>query len=567
MLIRTRPVPKAVSGFTNDLLERVFAARGVRAPDEVEYSLAGLLHPTGLPHIDVASQRLIAAITQQEKILIVGDFDADGATSVTLCVLALQAMGARHVDFIVPNRFDFGYGLSPEIVALAQQREPDLIVTVDNGVASIDGVAFANAAGIDVIVTDHHLPGQELPAAVAVVNPNLDACDFASKSMAGVGVAYYLLSYLRSQLRAQDWFAKSGLTEPNMAQYLDLVALGTVADVVPLDRNNRILVHQGLSRMRRGRLRPGLRLLIELGKRNLGKLSAQDLAFAVGPRLNAAGRLDDMTVGIRCLLAETAAEAKPYAGQLEAFNASRREIEQDMVSDAELMVAEQDAAARDGITAYHPSFHQGVVGIVAGRLREKFNRPAVVFADVGESSPGELKGSARSIDGLHIRDVLDRIATTHPGMLIKFGGHAMAAGLSIKRIHYQRFQTVFDKQVSAWLTPEMAEAHILTDGALNEADLSLDTVELLAQAGPWGSGFPEPLFSGEFELISQRVVGQLHLKMVVKTAAKLIDAIAFRQAALPAGTDRVMLAYRPDCNDYQNSQTLQLLVEYIEPLT
>ena len=566
MRIETRqPVNRL--GLDDDLLDRVFAARGITEPAQLERGLSNLLSPADLPEIDQAAKRLADAVVEDQKILIVGDFDADGATSVALCLLALRAMGARQVDFLVPNRFDYGYGLSPEIVQLAAAMEPRVIVTVDNGVASVGGVALANELGIDVVVTDHHLPGDVLPNAFALVNPNVGGSSFGSKAMAGVGVAYYLLSWVRQALRQRQHFVSRGIDEPNMAQYLDLVALGTVADVVPLDHNNRILVHQGMLRIQRGMTRPGIAALARVGKRDLTTLSASDMGFALGPRLNAAGRLQDMSVGIRCLVTDDPAEAGQLAAELDGLNQTRREIEQGMVADAEMILTQITPDPDEmGIAVYHESFHQGVVGIVAGRLREKFHRPAIVFADASEGSD-ELKGSARSIDGLNIRDLLDSIATKRPGMLLKFGGHAMAAGLSIKRVHLPRFQTAFDKAVRAAVTPDMLDAVLLTDGELAKEALNLDTVAKLANAGPWGNGFAEPTFAGEFTLVNQRVVGQDHLKLVFALQDQLIDAIAFRQPPLDGQPQRVRVVYKPALNDYGGQQTLQLMVEYIEAMS
>ena len=566
MRIEERQITRHL-GLDDDLLDRIFSARGIAEPSQLERGLTNLLSPADLPDIDIAAARLADAVEQNQNILIVGDFDADGATSVALCLLALRAMGAVNVDFLVPNRFDYGYGLSPEIVQLAATRAPNVIVTVDNGVASVDGVAMANEAGIDVVVTDHHLPGDVLPDAHALVNPNVGDNAFASKSMAGVGVAYYLLSWVRQTLRQREYFASRQIPEPNMAQYLDLVALGTVADVVSLDQNNRILVHQGLLRIRRGMTRPGIAALARVGKRDLTTLSAADMGFALGPRLNAAGRLQDMSVGIRCLITDDPAEAGQLAAELNSLNQTRREIEQGMVADAEMILTQITPAPDEmGIAVYHESFHQGVVGIVAGRLREKYHRPTIVFADASDTSD-ELKGSARSIDGLNIRDVLDGIATRLPGMLPKFGGHAMAAGLSIKRVHLARFQKAFDKAVRAAVTPDMLDAVLLTDGSLTQEQMNLQTVATLADAGPWGSGFAEPLFAGEFKLVNQRVVGQDHLKLVLGLNNQLIDAIAFRQKPLESQPERVKVVYKPALNDYAGQQTLQLMVEYIEAMS
>lgn len=566
MRIETRQAVNRL-GLDDDLLDRVFAARGITEPAQLERGLANLLSPADLPEIDRAAQRLADAIIEDQKILIVGDFDADGATSVALCLLALRAMGARHVDFLVPNRFDYGYGLSPEIVRLAAGMAPRLIVTVDNGVASVDGVALANELGMDVVVTDHHLPGDVLPDAFALVNPNVVNSRFGSKAMAGVGVAYYLLSWVRQALRQRQHFVSRGIDEPNMAQYLDLVALGTVADVVPLDHNNRILVHQGLLRIQRGMTRPGIAALARVGKRDLTTLSSADMGFALGPRLNAAGRLQDISVGIRCLVTDDPAEAGRLAAELDGLNQTRREIEQGMVADAEMILTQITPDPDEmGIAVYHESFHQGVVGIVAGRLREKFHRPAIVFADASGGSD-ELKGSARSIDGLNIRDLLDSIATKRPGMLLKFGGHATAAGLSIKRVHLPRFQKAFDKAVREAVTPDMLDVVLLTDGELAKEALNLQTVAKLANAGPWGNGFAEPTFEGEFTLVNQRVVGQDHLKLVLAMQDQLIDGIAFRQPPLDDQPERVRVVYRPALNDYGGRQTLQLMVEYIEAMS
>ena len=567
MQIITRAVGDGALDLDDPLIERLYLSRGLTRAEEADKGLKSLVSPLGLMDINKAAQRVAEAVVAQQKILIIGDYDADGATSVALCKLALAAMGAEAVEFLVPDRFQFGYGLSEAIVAIAHSLKPDLIITVDNGISSVGGVAAANAAGIDVIVTDHHLPGTELPAAYAIVNPNRHDCGFPSKSIAGVGVAYYLLSWVRHALRQRQWFDAAQRPEPNLGQFLDLVALGTVADVVPLDRNNRILVHQGLLRMRQGHTRPGIRALAEVGKRDLTQLSAQDLGFAIGPRLNAAGRLRDMSVGIRCLLADNVVTARSLAQELDGLNKDRREIEQGMVAEAELLLAQvskMDDAK--GIAVYHERFHQGVMGIVAGRLRERLHRPAIVFADSSEGAVGEIKGSARSIDGLNIRDVLDTIATRYPGILIKFGGHAMAAGLSLKRVHFERFRSIFDQVVAELVSEDALSAKCFVDGGLSEQELSLDTVHTLFNAGPWGNGFPEPAFCDDFDLISQRVVGEQHLKLVLRKDTRLIDAIAFRQPALAQETKRLRVVYRPARNDYGNTATLQLIVEYVEPL-
>ena len=547
------------------VLERVFAARGVQPAAELERPLAALLGPEVMADIEPAAQRLATAVQAQERILIVGDFDADGATSVALAVSLLQAMGSAPVQFLVPNRFEFGYGLSEEIVQLALHREPAVIVTVDNGVSSIAGVDLANRHGVDVIITDHHLPGRELPAAAAIVNPNRPDCDFPSKAIAGVGVVFYVLGRVRAMLEAAGWFAER--PRPVLSQWLDLVALGTVADVVPLDRNNRIMVHQGLRRLRAGRSRPGLQALCEVAGKQPAKLTAQDLGFALGPRLNAAGRLDDMSIGIRCLLSEDLGQARELATALDELNRARREIEATMVSEAELMlagVAMQDTP-QFGVCVYDAAWHQGVVGIVAGRLKDRLHRPVIAFAPAGDQAPDELKGSARSLPAVHVRDALDAIAARYPGMISKFGGHAMAAGLSLKHIHYERFAKAFDAQVAEMLPPSALDPQVVTDGSLAPHELSLDCARSLAAAGPWGQGFPEPLFQGEFELVNQREVGQGHLKMVLRCGDRLLDAIAFRQQPLPAATG-VRIAYRLEENDYREPATLQLAVEHLQAL-
>jgi single-stranded-DNA-specific exonuclease len=547
-----------------DLLKRIYLSRGIQHTDELNLSLSALARPDSLPDIEIAAARLAHAVSNREKILIVGDFDADGATAVALSMSLLQAMGCDNASFLVPNRFEFGYGLSPEIVDVAVAGEPAVIITVDNGVSSVAGVARANDYGIDVIITDHHLPGSELPAALAIVNPNLPGSEFTSPAMAGVGVVYYLLSRTRTLLKSQGWFDTR--PEPNLADWLDLVALGTVADVVPLDHNNRVMVQQGLKRIRAGHCRPGIRALCQISRRDYRRLDAADLGFAVGPRLNAAGRLDDMTLGIRCLLAETDSEARDLATALDELNRTRRELEADMVKDAELIVAARTESPSDryGICLYDPAWHQGVVGIVAGRMKDRLHRPVIAFAEAGAGAPDEIKGSARSLPQLHIRDALDAIASRYPGMLSKFGGHAMAAGLSIKRVHYPRFAKAFDAMARELLPAEALDPELLTDGELSEADLSLEMARELAAAGPWGAHFPQPLFHGEFDVISQRVVGEHHLKLVLKSGSRVVDAIAFRQA--PVESNRVLVAYQLQENDYRDNLTLQLMVEHIAAL-
>ena len=547
------------------LLRRVYGNRGVTSADELQRSLGGLADPGPMRDIDTAAKRIAAAVREGQRILFVGDFDADGATSVALGVSVLRAFGTEQVDFVVPNRFEFGYGLSPEIVQVALARNPDLLITVDNGVSSIDGVECANAAGVDVIVTDHHLPGAELPPAYAIVNPNVPGCGFSSKAIAGVGVIYFVLARVRGVLREAGWFGKRGLDVPNLAEWLDLVALGTVADVVPLDRNNRTLVHQGLMRMRRGRCRPGIQALAEVSQRSLPGLRASDLGFYIGPRLNAAGRLEDMSLGIRCLLADSLAEARRHAAALDELNRTRRELQRAMVAEAELIVSNQAQAvdARYGVSVFDPGWHQGIVGIVAGRLRERINRPVVAFAPAGDAEPHALRGSARSVPELHIRDTLDALAGSNPELLAKFGGHAMAAGLSIRRIHYERFAEAFDRAVRDRLPASALQARIETDGQLTGSEITLPNAIRLAEGGPWGQAFPEPSFHGEFDIVNQRVVGETHLKLVLKSGSRLIDAIAFNQPPL-SGANRLHAVYRLDINDYGATPTVQLRLEHVQ---
>ena len=546
-------------------LRRVYGHRGVGAPADLDLALSGLERPSALRDIDQAAGRIAEAVREGQRILLVGDFDADGATSVALGVSLLRAIGASDVDFVVPNRFEFGYGLSPEIVDLALLRSPDLIITVDNGVSSIGGVERANAHGVDVVVTDHHLPGLRLPPAYAIVNPNVPGCAFPSKAIAGVGVIYYVLSQTRAVLRASGWFDERIRPEPALADWLDLVALGTVADVVPLDQNNRRLVHQGIKRMRSGRCRPGIAALAEVGRRDLARLKASDLGFVIAPRVNASGRLDDMTIGIRCLLASSVEEARPFASQLDELNRERRGIEQSMLADAELLVAEAEGGieGKFGIVVFHPSWHQGVVGLIAGRLRERHHRPVIAFAQAGGEGL-ELKGSARSLPELHIRDALDAIAARDPALLTRFGGHAMAAGMTLDRRCLERFSKAFDEEVRRRLPVEALQGRLETDGELEADEMTLDNALRLAEAGPWGQAFPEPLFHGDFDLVSQRVVGKEHLKLVLKRADRLIGAIAFRHKPIK-DCQRVRLAYALEVNDYRDL-ALELRVVQMEPL-
>lgn len=549
------------------VLQRIYASRGICNEDELDLSLAHLLPVSRLKGVEAAAELLIETLKQGQPILIVGDYDADGATSTALAILALNAFGAKDVSYIVPNRFEFGYGLSPEIVELAAAREPGLIITVDNGISSHSGVERANELGIPVLVTDHHLPAETLPAAAAIVNPSQPGDDFPSKNLAGVGVIFYLMAALNNCLKSAGWFEQQALASPNVADWLDLVALGTVTDLVPLDRNNRILVSQGLKRIRAGCCRPGIRALLEVAKRPLSRVVASDIGFAIGPRLNAAGRLEDMGVGIECLLTESLTVALEMAAMLDELNRSRRTIEQEMRFQAERILERlhemSEGELPAGLCLYDGSWHQGVVGILASRIKDQYHRPVIAFADGGE---GVLKGSARSIKGLHMRDLLDRIATLHPGMLKRFGGHAMAAGVTLDTGSFQTFKTAFEQEVENMIDPGMLQGLLLTDGELRVDELSLEMAQLLRDGGPWGQAFPEPLFEGEFRLQHQRVVGESHLKLKLSAGPgeETIEGIAFNQPALPENTQAVKLAYRLDVNEFRGLKQAQLIVEYIQ---
>ena len=570
MRIDPRPLPANLPdlGDLPPLLTRLYAARGVQSVAELDKGLARLIPYQQLKGIDAAVDLLVQALQQRQRILIVGDFDADGATASSVGVLGLRMLGAAHVDYLVPNRFEYGYGLTPEIVAVALQRQPDLLLTVDYGISSVEGVAAAKAAGLTVLVTDHHLPGPELPAADAIVNPNQPGCEFPSKALAGVGVMFYVLLALRAKLREIGWFASSGVTEPNLGELLDLVALGSVADVVPLDANNRILVHQGLARIRAGRARPGLRAVLEVAGRQHGRITSTDLGFILGPRLNAAGRLDDMSLGIECLLCEDEGLARDMAQQLDELNKDRKAIEQGMQREALAQLKDLPLADMPfGLCLFEPDWHQGVIGILASRLKERYHRPAIAFADAGD---GLLKGSARSVPGLHIRDALDAVAARHPGLISKFGGHAMAAGLSLPQEHYGAFAAAFDAEVRRQLSEDDLTGRLLSDGQLGVEEFHLELAKALRHAGPWGQHFPEPLFHGVFQIVNQRVVGEKHLKLVLKTecGGQTLDGIAFNvdRDTWPNPNVRwVELAYKLDVNEYQGRESVQLLVAHLAP--
>ncbi|EBR2639321.1 single-stranded-DNA-specific exonuclease RecJ [Salmonella enterica] len=553
------------------LLRRLYASRGVRSAHELERSVKGMLPWQQLSGIDNAVEILYNAFREGTRIIVVGDFDADGATSTALSVLGMRALGCDNISYLVPNRFEDGYGLSPEVVDQAKARGAQLIVTVDNGISSHAGVAHAKTLGIPVIVTDHHLPGDTLPDAEAIINPNLRDCEFPSKSLAGVGVAFYLMLALRTFLRDKGWFDERGIAPPNLAELLDLVALGTVADVVPLDANNRILTWQGLSRIRAGKCRPGIKALLEISNRDPQQLAASDLGFALGPRLNAAGRLDDMSVGVALLLCDNLGEARVLASELDALNQTRKEIEQGMQAEALILCEKLERSSETlpgGLAMYHPEWHQGVVGILASRIKERFHRPVIAFAPAGD---GTLKGSGRSIQGLHMRDALERLDTLYPDLMIKFGGHAMAAGLSLEEHKFEQFQQRFGELVTEWLDPALLQGEVISDGPLSAAEMSMEVAQLLRDAGPWGQMFPEPLFDGRFRLLQQRLVGERHLKVMVEPVGggPLLDGIAFNidTTCWPDnGVREVELAYKLDINEFRGNRSLQIIIDDIWPL-
>ncbi len=572
--IVARPAGKkrAFAGEMHPVLERIFLARGLTSEAELDRTLAKLPSPWLLSGMEEMVGHLITAIHSQQKICIVADFDADGATSCAVAIKGLQLLGAGDVRFVVPNRFEYGYGLTPEIVDLVKQQNPDVIITVDNGISSIEGVKVAKELGIKVLVTDHHLPGNELPSADAIVNPNLAGDQFPSGALAGVGVIFYVLMALRSRLREQNWFEQHQVQEPNLAQLLDYVALGTVADVVALDQINRILVHQGLLRIRTGRAHPGINALIEVSGRRPESIFASDLGFALGPRLNAAGRMDDMSLGIQCLLTEDPAHAKEIALQLDDLNNDRREIEGQMKNEAMALLSEMKTLDEHhlpaGVCLFDANWHQGVVGILASRIKDQLHRPVIAFAPAGKD---EIKGSARSITGVHIRDVLADIAAAHPKLLSKFGGHAMAAGLSLKMHDYPPFALAFDEMVRKRLTTVDLEQKIYSDGELTETEMTIEFADLLQNAATWGHEFPEPVFDGVFDVIQSRIVGQRHLKLVLRKPSGdlLIDAIAFYvdQPENWLGLRHIKAAYKLDINEFRGNRSVQFIVQYLEKIT
>lgn len=554
-----RQTSAAVSGGfegIDPVLARLYALRGIKSKQELDYGLANLTPVSQLENVDAAVDLLLAK--RNTRIIVVGDFDVDGATSTALMLRCLRDFGFSDVEYLVPNRFEFGYGLSPEIVQIAAARKPGLLVTVDNGISSVAGVAAANEHGIPVLVTDHHLAGDELPAAAVIVNPNLPGSRFPSRNLAGVGVAFYVLAMLGKRLAAEGHEGAQRVA----AKYLDLVALGTVADVVPLDRNNRILVDQGLRRMRAGKCVPGISALLEQSGRAPKRTVSSDLGFAVGPRLNAAGRLEDMSIGIECLLTDDRATAAAHAQTLDSINRERREIESQMREEAFAYVDKLQAKTLPAcVSVFDPGWHQGVVGLIASRVKERWHRPVIAFA---RESDGMLKGSARSVHGVHARDLLEAVSSRKPGLIPKFGGHAMAAGLSIPEDRFEEFAALAATTLTALYPDADFSGAIVTDGPLPGDALSLPFARVLREAGPWGSGFPEPCWSGDFEVLEQRTVGETHLKLRVRSASggAPIDAIAFNQAG-DAIRGLVRLAYRLDVNEYRGVERAQLVVEQI----
>lgn len=556
------------------ILKRIYINRGIKDPAQLETSARGLHSYQKLGGIEQAVELLFQAIKEQKRIIVVGDFDADGATSSALSVLALRMLGSHNVDYLVPNRFEDGYGLSPEVVDQALELGAEMIMTVDNGVSSIEGVRYAKENGITVLVTDHHLPGQVLPDVDAMVNPNLESCHFPSKALAGVGVAFYLMMALCVHMRKHNWFAEQGMQEPKLMELIDLVALGTVADVVPLDENNRILVHQGLQRIRAGKARPGIQALIEVAKRDARRLVASDFGFALGPRINAAGRLDDMSFGVELLMCNNIHAARRMASELDGLNQTRKEIEEGMKQEAmafcERLQFGEGSELPYGLALFQRDWHQGVIGILASRIKEKFHRPVIAFADGGE---GTIKGSCRSIPGLHMRDALDFIDTQNPGLIIKFGGHAMAAGLTIKEQEFERFSRLFDEVVKKELDEAALKGVIMSDGELKPEEFSMHVAEQLRSGGPFGQAFPEPIFDGEFKVLHQKLVGEKHLKLMLEPLYKghptnvMIDGIAFNvdlRRWPDASVKTVRLAYKLDVNEFRGNQSLQLMIDHIE---
>ncbi|MDH2998127.1 single-stranded-DNA-specific exonuclease RecJ [Pasteurellaceae bacterium LFhippo2] len=566
-VIKRRPLLNSEILSDNPLLNRIYQSRGVSSKTELDLTLKGLHHPKLLAGIEQAVELLAESYQKQDRIVIVGDFDADGATSTSLALLALRQFGFEKVDYLIPDRFSQGYGLSVAIAEMVIAKGADLVLTVDNGISSFEGIDLLKQNGIKVLVTDHHLPADSLPNADAMVNPNLSYCEFPSKSLAGVGVIFYVMMALRVKFRELNLYQGA---EPNMAELLDLVALGTVADVVPLDYNNRILVSQGLNRIRSGKCRPGIQALIEIAKREQGSLQASDLGFAIAPRLNAAGRLENMSLGVELLTSDNMSLARQLALELDSLNQTRKEFEQEMKTEALAICAKlpklSEKEKAHGIVLYQPDWHQGVIGILASRIKDQFHRPVIAFAQESEDSE-YLKGSARSISGIHMRDLLERIDTNHPELIVKFGGHAMAAGLTIHQDHFQRFQKLFDETINEFAEPELLQNVLYTDGELAGNEFNLQTAELLKQAGPWGQHFAEPVFEGEFKVLQQRLLAGKHLKLMVENQqGMLLDAIWFNvdvRSFPDQSIQKVQLVYKLDINEFRGNRSLQLFIEHL----
>lgn len=570
-IVRRHFAQQSENSFTDlhPVLRRVYAARHLESVKELDRTFENLVPYHDLMGIDEAVRLLAEAVIERQKILIVGDFDADGATSTAVAIRALKSFGVQDVNYIVPNRFAYGYGLTPELITAAKDFKPDVIVTVDNGIANHAGVSAAKAKNIKVIITDHHLPAATLPQADAIVNPNQSGDQFPSKCLAGVGVIFYVMLALRKHLNHLNWFEKNNLPQPNMSRLLDLVALGTVADLVPLDFNNRILVHQGLKRIRTGQCIPAIVALLELSDRDFRRVVASDLGFAVASRLNAAGRIDDMSLGIECLLCDDSARVREMARRLDQLNNERKNIEQDMQAQAletlNNLTSELKGELPRGLCLFDETWHQGVIGILAARIKDKFNRPVIVFAP---GQDDEIKGSARSVANLHIRDVLACIDAKYPTLINKFGGHAMAAGLTLKRKHFEEFVKAFDVVTSEQMAQVDMQHSLFTDGELNAEDFNLDLASLIRDGGPWGQSFPEPIFDDTFRILEQRIVGDKHLKLRVAKDDKIIDAVAFfiDTTVWPNHRcEKIRAAFRLDINEYKGRQNVQLIMEYLEP--
>lgn len=566
-IIKQRPLLTDLSLSSHPLLNRLYQSRGVMSEKELDKTLQHLHHPQQLAGISAAIELLLDAYHQQSHIIIVGDFDADGATSTALTILALRRLGFHHVDYLIPDRFSQGYGLSLAVAEMILTKKVDLVITVDNGISSFEGIERLKSAGVKVLVTDHHLPAEQLPNADAMVNPNLPYCHFPSKSLAGVGVAFYVMLALRTRMRAENLFPQA---VPNLAELLDLVALGTVADVVPLDHNNRILVHQGLNRIRSGACRVGIKALAEIAKRELTSLQAADLGFAIAPRLNAAGRLENMSLGVELLITENQDIARQLAFELDSLNQIRKEFELEMKTEALAICAKLPALAQKeqahGIVLYQADWHQGVIGILASRIKDQFHRPVIAFAQESEESEF-IKGSARSISGLHMRDLLEHIDRRYPDLIVKFGGHAMAAGLTIHQDRFLQFQQVFDETINEFIEPELLQGVVYTDGELQAGEFSLEIANLLQQAGPWGQHFPEPTFEGEFKILQQRLLAGKHLKMLVENPqGMLLDAIWFNidtRYYPDFSIKQAKIIYKLDINEFKGQKNLQLRVENV----